>query len=228
MSHDHHDGARPGADDVGGGSSRQCALLRRAIDGDRFALGELWDEWNPALVRFLRSVRVVDAEDVASDVWVDLARRMPEIGPDPEAFRRILFTIGRRRAVDARRYRWRRPEQITDPQSYREPASTGPGVADRVSDELLAQSLLAKLERAQAEVVALRVIGGFSAAETAALTGRSEGAVRIMAMRALRQLREFAVAAGVGEVETSVPAPGQEIPSVSDVTDRGAATMVQP
>lgn len=199
-------------------------MLRRAVLGDRFALGELWDAWNPALLRFLRSLRVSDPEDVAAEVWVDLARSMPAIGPDPDGFRRLLFTIGRRRSVDARRYRGRRPEWLTDPQAHREVVANGPAVDEQVSDELLAQSLLARLPRAQAEVVALRVIGGFSAAETAALTGRSEGAVRIMAMRALRQLRDLALEAGLG----SSTEHSDEMRSVPHVTNLGGEAMVQP
>jgi len=192
-------------------------LLQRAFEGDRFALGELWDDWNPTLLRFLRSLRVSDPEDVAAEVWVDLARSMPQIGPDPDGFRRLLFAIGRRRAVDARRRWWRKPEWLTDPHSYREVVAPDPDVDERVGNELLAQSLLARLPAAQAEVVALRVVAGFSAAETATITGRSEGAVRIMAMRALRQLRDLAIAEGLapasGATNEVLRAGSDELPS---------------
>ena len=50
--------------------------------------------------------------------------------------------------------------------------------------------LVAGLNPEMAEVVRLRVIAGLSTAETAALMGRSEGAVRVLQHRALRRLSE--------------------------------------
>jgi RNA polymerase sigma-70 factor (ECF subfamily) len=50
--------------------------------------------------------------------------------------------------------------------------------------------LLRSLPRSQADVIALRVIGGLSVAQTAATIGKSEGAVRVLAHRGLNQLRE--------------------------------------
>jgi RNA polymerase sigma-70 factor, ECF subfamily len=52
-----------------------------------------------------------------------------------------------------------------------------------------AAALIARLPRAQAEVVLLRVVGGLSGEEVARITGRSEGAVRVIQHRALRRLR---------------------------------------
>ncbi len=178
-------------------------VLSRAITGDRFALGELWTAWNASLVRFLRSLRVEEPDDVAAEVWVDLARRMPDVGPDPEAFRRLLFTIGRRRAIDARRFRLRRPVWLSDPHDHRQISGSDPQVDTQVEAEQIVQDLLAKLPRAHAEVIALRVVAGFNVAETADITGRSEGAVRQMAMRALRELKEHATEMGFGSDEAS-------------------------
>ncbi len=197
-----------------------ASVVARAIDGDRFALGELWDALNPGVVRVLRGLRVDEPDDVAAEVWVELARRMPSIGADLEAFRRVLYTIARRRAIDAHR-RWRRRPAHVDPEQFHMTiADGGPSVEQIVHDEVTAQRLLAALPRAQAEIVALRVIGGFSAAEVAAMTGRSEGSVRIVAMRGLRRLRDLALAAGLGSsdgVSRGVP--------VTELLDE---TMVDP
>lgn len=173
-----------------------------AAEGDREALGKLWETWNPMLLRFLRSLRVEEAHDIAADVWVDLARRMPSIEPDADAFRRLLFTIGRRRAIDARRYRSRRPQATLSDAVVARLSSRG-DADSAVIDSLLAQQLLGELPPTQAEVVALRILAGFSAAEVAAITGRSEGAVRIMAMRALRRLRELVTERGLRADDSS-------------------------
>ncbi len=145
---------------------------------------------------------------------------MPAIGPDPEAFRKVLYTIGRRRAIDAHRLFSRRPWIGVDPRMQFHFVDPAKSADDLVVDEIVAQRLLAQLPRAQAEVVALRIIAGFSAAEVAELTNRSEGAVRIMAMRGLRRLRDLAVEAGLARKD--------DLPSVIEVTDLDNGTMVQP
>lgn len=58
----------------------------------------------------------------------------------------------------------------------------------RLEDAL---ELLQELPPAQAEVIALRVIVGFSADEVGEMTGRSAGPVRVMTHRALTRLREL-------------------------------------
>ena len=74
-------------------------VVRRAVAGDRAALGDIWVALNPALVRFLSSLGVLEPDDLAATVWVELARRMPKVDPDPAALRTLLLTIGRRRAI---------------------------------------------------------------------------------------------------------------------------------
>lgn len=203
MSDDFPAGARPSPRRTQAGAAEpDAAMVARAASGDRDALGVLWEAWNPMLVRFLGSLRVAEPDDVAADVWVDLARRMPSMEPEPEAFRRLLFTIGRRRAIDARRYRGRRPQaSLSDALAARLAALDDASTA--VIDAQHAQQLLAELPPTQAEVVALRVLGGLSAAEVAEITGRSEGAVRIMAMRGLRRLRELVTRHGVALDDSS-------------------------
>jgi RNA polymerase sigma-70 factor, ECF subfamily len=63
-------------------------------------------------------------------------------------------------------------------------------VADEAlgDDEAVALARIRGLPAAQAEVVLLRVLGGFSAEEVAALTGRTAGSVRVIQHRALRRL----------------------------------------
>ncbi len=206
--------APPPADDSDPIAALDEETIRRASAGDRAALGMVYVALNPALLRFLRSLRVPDPDDTAAEVWVDVARRMPAVDADPAALRRLLFTIGRRRAIDARRRRLRRPEELTPIL----PATPETGALDAVDDRMLAQALLARLPPPQAEVVALRFIAGMSAAEVGLVTRRSEGAVRVMTLRALRQLRAYAAEVGIGTPHADPQA---------DVTDPAGGTMVE-
>jgi RNA polymerase sigma-70 factor (ECF subfamily) len=175
---------------------------------DSAALGRIWRALQPALLRYLRSLGPDDAEDVPSVVWTQLAAVLETLSDDsPESLRKLLFTIARRRRIDEVRRRVRRePPFELDTAEY---AATPEG---RLAD---AMDLLQALPPAQAEVVALRVVVGFSAAEVGELTGRSAGAVRVMAHRGLARLREL------------LEEPLSQTPQSSDleVTRRPAGSM---
>ncbi len=161
-------------------------MVRRARKGERRALGQIWRAYHAPVLRYLRSLGVADADDVASDVWESVASSLKRFDGGPDDFRRWLFTIARRRMIDDFRRRGRRLEDPVDhvPEVPRSP-DEAPGRAWADAIELLRQ-----LPPQQAEVVVLRVLGGFSVEETAQLTDRSPGAVRVMSHRALRRLRD--------------------------------------
>ena len=73
-----------------------------------------------------------------------------------------------------------------------------PSVDPELGDDVAAAVVrIKRLPAPQAEVVLLRVLGGYSAEEVAELTGRSPGSVRVIQHRALRRLaKELAREAG--------------------------------
>jgi RNA polymerase sigma-70 factor (ECF subfamily) len=139
------------------------------------------------LVRYLRVVvgREV-AEDVASQVWVEVVAGAAAFRGDEAAFRRWVFATARRRGLDHRRRWWQRSVVLRPPGAYElDRPVTDPPVDD---GEAAALAHVRQLPAAQAEVVLLRVLGGFSAEEVAEITGRSPGSVRVIQHRALRRL----------------------------------------
>jgi RNA polymerase sigma-70 factor (ECF subfamily) len=138
------------------------------------------------LVRYLRAVvgRQV-AEDVASQVWVEVVAGAPAFRGDDAAFRRWVFATARRRGLDHRRRWWQRSVVLRPPGAHEldRPAHDPPR-----GDEAWAIARIRRLPAAQAEIVLLRVLGGFSAEEVAEITGRSPGSVRVIQHRALRLL----------------------------------------
>jgi RNA polymerase sigma-70 factor (ECF subfamily) len=162
--------------------------IARAKWGDRDALGAIFREHQPTVLRYLKSMAMSNAEDVASQVWVDAASSLKRFNGDNDDLRRWLLTIARRRMIDAFRSRARRPEH---------PMADVPTVAardeigeafDRVS---WATHALSQLPPAQAEVVYLRAVVGYSVAEVAAMVDKSPGAVRVLAHRGLERLLAF-------------------------------------
>ena len=165
---------------TGSRTSQGPAQLPRLIEASFAQLQE-------DMIRYLRAVAGADvAEDVASQVWVEVVGRASEFRGDEAALRRLVFATARRRALDQHRRWWRRKVNLHPPgdRVLERAASEDPEVVER--DRAL--MWIARLPKAQAEVVLLRVIGDLSTEEVAEMTGHSPGSVRVLQHRALRRL----------------------------------------
>lgn len=179
-------------------------VLARAQAGDEAAFARLFADVQPPLLRYLRVI-TPEAEDVAGDTWLQVVTGLRGFRGPEEAFRAWLFTIARHRAADAGRSRARRPtvplavSEATQGLAAQGWAAQGlgagqplaPDAADLALDEISARAvvaLIATLPRDQAEVIMLRVVAGLEVADVASIVGKSPGAVRVTAHRALRRL----------------------------------------
>jgi RNA polymerase sigma-70 factor, ECF subfamily len=172
--------------------------LAAARLGEEWAVALLWRDLHPRILRYLRvAVGDSDAEDVASDLWLEVARGLGRFEGDESAFRAWVFTIARRRVIDAGRKVRRRRTDPTSPRQFdREPS----GVPDELEARLALDAALrrvARLPRDQAEVVALRVLAGLSAEQVAEIVGKRASAVRVLQHRGLRRLANELAAEGV-------------------------------
>lgn len=192
MSHEH-----PALFITTGGYSQSALLdeqfrgvLRAAQAGAAWAIAELYRELQPSVLRFLRAQAPAHGDDLAADVWVDVARGLQRFAGDERAFRRWLFTIARRRLIDFRRLEQRRRTAATKLASQGvDLAGADPETeAVAASEHEAALARIGRLPAAQAEVVLLRVVAGFDTEEVAALVGKSAGAVRVLQHRALKSL----------------------------------------
>jgi RNA polymerase sigma-70 factor, ECF subfamily len=164
------------------------SVLAAAKTGAEWALGSLYTDFQPRLLRYFRAQAPSEAEDLAADVWIDAARALNRFEGDESAFGRWLFTIAHRRLVDHRRRNGRRHEERL---SNAELASRTEWIPD--PEDRLALACLALLPRPYAEVVLLRVVGGLDSNEVARILGRKPGTVRVMQKRALERLAELLV-----------------------------------
>jgi RNA polymerase sigma-70 factor, ECF subfamily len=172
--------------------------LASAQGGDEMAFACLFRDVQPALLRYLQVI-TPEAEDVAGDTWLQVVKGLRGFRGGEEAFRAWLLTIARHRAVDAGRSRSRRPDlpvAVTEVVDQR----TAPDAADLALEAISTQSVLAlikTLPRDHAEIIMLRVVAGLEAADVARIVGKTPGAVRVTAHRALRRLSDLAERAGV-------------------------------
>jgi RNA polymerase sigma-70 factor, ECF subfamily len=192
--------ARQADDDASG-------ALARARSGSEAGFGELWRQLQPRLLRYLRILNCEDADDVASETWLQVVRDLPGFSGGEDEFRRWLFTVARNRAIDAARARQRRR---TIPMTLSVDALVD---QDMVEDQVLhalsverAVRLLGELPADQAEAVALRVLAGLDTQAVADILGKSPGAVRVALHRGLRSLAANPSVRGLAPVAVGQPA----------------------
>jgi RNA polymerase sigma-70 factor (ECF subfamily) len=165
-----------------------AATLDAARQGDERALAFLWQELQPALLRYLRAVEPGAAEDIASDTWLEVTRRLDRFSGGERHFRGWLFTIARHRLIDARR---RAARHRTAPVAW---IPERPGLDDPAADVIADLSteaslrLVSELPLEQAEAVRLRVMAGLDTEQVARIMGKQPGNVRVLSHRGLRSL----------------------------------------
>ena len=167
------------------------AVLRAAQTGADWALSALYRDLHPSLLRYLRSQEPKEADDLASEVWVDVAANLTRFEGDESSFRKWIFTIARRRLIDFRRRAVRRKTDVVAIEDLPEAAAPIDVEAEAVGT-VSAQDAIARivdvLSPDQAEVVLLRLLGGLSSEEIGAVVRKRPGTVRVLQHRALERL----------------------------------------
>jgi RNA polymerase sigma-70 factor (ECF subfamily) len=167
-------------------------VLAAARVGNGHAIGLLFREHHPPLLRYLRAREPQAADDIAAEVWHGALRNLTGFSGDETGFRAWLFTIARRRLGDHRRTMGRRREVLVESSDIDRPmAGSDPAEAfATMQADDAARALVAGLPADQAEAVLLRVVGDLPVAEVARIMKRSEGAVRVLQHRALQRLAQ--------------------------------------
>src|SRR5215467_1572713 len=125
--------------------------------GDEIAFDHLYVTIQPGLLRYLRGLVGDDAEDVASEAWLQIVRDLPGLR-DVHGFRGWAAAIARHQALDHVRHHKRRPFTATAAEDLptltaRDGDPEGEAITAASTDAALA--LIARLPRDQAEAVLL-------------------------------------------------------------------------
>ncbi|MFD9328826.1 RNA polymerase sigma factor [Streptomyces sp. NPDC060065] len=177
--------------------------VARAQDGDEAAFAVAYRLVQPGLLGYLRGIVGDDAEDVASDAWLEIARDLGRFKGDGAGFRGWTATIARHRALDHLRRLKVRPRATTLEQDVLELPGTH-STDDQALEALSTQDaleLVAGLPRDQAEAVLLRVVVGLDGPAAARVLGKRPGAVRTAAHRGLKRLARQLGVEGVTDEE---------------------------
>jgi RNA polymerase sigma-70 factor (ECF subfamily) len=184
-------------------------ILAAARLGEKWAVAAIWRDVHPRLVRYLRvAAPGVDAEDLASDVWLEVAECLGRFEGDRRAFLRFTFTICRRRVIDAgRRDRRRRTDPVAPGLLAERSAAGEDGLDARLALEAAIERL-SSLPRDQAEVILLRVVVGLDADSVGEILSKRPGTVRVLQHRGLERL-------------------GASLAAERDVTNRAPDTILE-
>jgi RNA polymerase sigma-70 factor (ECF subfamily) len=174
-----------------GVTGRMVALVDLARGGDTEAFGLLYDHYHVTVYRFLyyRVGSHALAEDLTSETFFRALRSMSGFKWQGRDFGAWLVTIARNLVADHFKAGRTRLESATDDLSDHDTPTPGP--EDDVLASLTNEALLAGLRRLaaeQQECLVLRFLQGMSIAETAQILNRSEGAVKQLQLRAVRNL----------------------------------------
>jgi RNA polymerase sigma-70 factor (ECF subfamily) len=167
----------------------------------------LYRDIQPRLLRYLRVLAGDDAEDVASETWLQVTRDIGTFTGGYDGFRGWVTTIARHRALD--QVRRRRSFVVAVPA---EDLAGLPAGDDTAMDRIEAVStdaalrLIATLPPDQAEAVLLRAVVGLDAKTAGKVIGKRAGAVRSAAHRGLRTLATQLQAASIASAAEAAPA----------------------
>ncbi|MFH5207499.1 sigma-70 family RNA polymerase sigma factor [Antrihabitans spumae] len=172
------------------------ALVPLAASGDRVAVGEILRIIHPLMRRYCvnRLGRPgelqVTADDVAQEICLATIRAITRYEDQGKSFLAFVYGIASNKVSDARRRAQSHPLQTVE--EIPERICEDPGPEDwALAGEQRAhlRELLDVLSEKHKEVLMMRVVLGWSAAETADALGTTAGVVRVMQHRALNRLR---------------------------------------
>ncbi len=164
-------------------------LVVQAVNGNTNAFGELYTLFVEKIYRyvFYHIKRKTAAEDITGEVFLKAWRAISSCGGKENTFSPWLYRIAHNQLVDEIRKRQRRPSlELDNVETISDSENSVEGYSEQ--QELL--KLIDRLPPNQRQVIILKFIEGMDNREIAKIMGKSEGALRVMQMRALAALRK--------------------------------------
>ncbi|MGN6578006.1 MAG: RNA polymerase sigma factor [Nocardioides sp.] len=163
-------------------------LVAAACAGNPEAVGAIYVALSPKVQGYLRARGVDDAEGLTSEVFLQVLKKLSGLRGGAAALRTFVFSVAHARAVDEIRRKARTPawSPYEAEYDYRQVESAESAALSGGRD---VEQLLGQLNEEQRAVVALRVLGDLSLEQTAAVVGKSTGAVKQLQRRGLLALR---------------------------------------
>ena len=168
-------------------------IVKRAQQGDADAFGELYDRYVDVVYRYVyyRVGNATLTEDLTSETFIRALRRIASYTWQGRDFGAWLVTIARNLIADHFKSGRYRLEVATSDLVEAGADRSEDGPEDEVLTGITNAALLEavkSLGAEQQECISLRFLQGLSVAETAAIMGKNEGAIKALQYRAVKSL----------------------------------------
>jgi RNA polymerase sigma-70 factor (ECF subfamily) len=170
----------------------ETAVLAAASSLDKDALASIFDEYAPAIYKYLLRLGInsQEADQLAVDVFARLLDKFSEVKGPNNNLRSYLFQTAYHLVVDQSRERQRvAPIEVADSISE----ETEP-VQARAEETMLLERISMAMEQEltedQRNVIVLRFQEEFSLKETAEIIGKNVNAVKALQNRGIQKLRQ--------------------------------------
>ena len=168
-------------------------LIEDAVQGEASAFGALYDHYQPKIYRFvvIKVSRREEAEDLTHQVFLDAWTHMPGYQRMGFPFSSWLYRIARNKVID--HYRTKKDHLAIDDVDPEQFAAAAPGDAELDAAFTLerVRSAIAKLKPEYQDIIMMRFVEDLSLKETAHAMEKSEGAIKLMQHRAIKQLKQL-------------------------------------
>lgn len=179
-------------------------LVIQAQKGDEDAFAQIFDAFFEPVSRYVRlRTKPEEAEDTVNEIFLKVVRNLPKYSPDKRiisggrgAFAAWIFRISRNQIIDLYR-KQREQTSLHDPVSgelkfdFPDPRLDPQQTAEQHDAHRAIHSALKKLPSVHREILELKFLHEFTNSEISEITNKSEGAIRVAQLRALRELRKF-------------------------------------
>ena len=175
------------------------ALVIKAQNGDQDSFAQLFDIWFDRVYRYTAyRVDAAECEDIVSEIFLKLVQHLPQYkSRSGIGFGAWLFRMAHNTIID-----WYRKKKAllgsdleTDDQDFFATIVDEQPQPDdqlnRLYDYDRVYRFLKKLKSDHREILELKFLEGFSNKEIASITGKSEGNIRIIQLRALKEMRQY-------------------------------------
>jgi RNA polymerase sigma-70 factor (ECF subfamily) len=170
----------------------ESSLLKAVVSLDQNALSSVFDEYAPAIFKYLLRLGIgsQEADQITGDVFVRLLEKIKEGKGPRKNLRSYLFQTAYHLVVDQSRDR----QRITTLEVADSVAQDSQSVHAMAEDKLLLDKLAnimeLELTEEQRNVIVLRFQEDFSLKETAEIVGKNVNAVKALQNRGINKLRD--------------------------------------
>ena len=170
-------------------TTEEKVLVAACQNGETVRFAELYDLYADRIFRFIfhKTMQRELAEDLTSDTFLKAIEKIEQFDAEKGQFSTWIYTIARNLITD----HWRAHREHKDIEDVWDLSSLD-DVADAAHKKLIGQKLhdsLRGLSAKEREILMMRYWQDLKFADIAAITGKSEGAVKMTTARAIQKLK---------------------------------------